>query len=84
MSKLRLPIFAHHVATIALTDAPTEFTLHPFEGVSIHVRIDRPGIGQTDAQVYLDDQWCGNRWGGTVAYAQLVDDHTPKLDYSPE
>jgi hypothetical protein len=76
---LSLRIFAYHIATIALCE-PGKFGLHPFADLRVEVEIKPSQHGHIWDQVYLNGECCGNRWGGTKAYAELIRKAHPEID----
>lgn len=81
MPAMRLSIFAHHIAEIALNPAPAKFSLTPCEGVKVDVEI-QPETHEWGAvwdTVILNGVNQGNRHGGISGYTKLVCDANPTI-----
>lgn len=71
--KMRLAIFAFHVQSIALDEAPTIMRLSPASGIDVFVDIDINGL------VRVNGRDVGNRQGAIQEFSRIVASVNPEL-----
>ncbi len=80
--KLRLAVLAFHIEQLCLTEAPAQFGLTSCEGMEeVKVRIEPPKnlTGHEWDNIFLNDNWCGNRHGGVEAFCKIIAALQPEL-----
>ena len=82
---IRLSIFAFHVSEIMTSPPGSRFELHPCDGVTVKVRIEKSRFVNAticDDLVYLNGECVGNRCGGRDEFAKMVNKVEPTIRYT--